>query len=86
MATRFKRQWNNDKSSNPTPLWTISPFKDSRPSKGDTTDLAVGDINGDGYADVVASLGGKSQKGVVEIYSGQDQSLLARFKPFAGVN
>lgn len=82
----LKRQWNNDKSSNPTPLWTISPFKDSRPSKGDTTDLAVGDINGDGYADVVASLGGKSQKGVVEIYSGQDQSLLARFKPFAGGN
>jgi len=45
--------------------------------------LAIGDINGDGYADIVASLGGKNSRGVVEIYSGEDRELLARLSPFS---
>ncbi len=79
----LKRGWGSPKANDPNPLWTITPFKTISPSRSDTTDLAIGDINGDGYADVAASLGGKNRKGIVEIYSGEDRSLMARLTPFA---
>jgi FtsP/CotA-like multicopper oxidase with cupredoxin domain len=79
----LKQDWSKGRSVSPDPLWTIDPFKSNTASTSATTDLAVGDINGDGFADVVASLGGKRIDGVVEIFSGKDQKLLARLNPFA---
>jgi len=79
----LKQDWSKAKAKDPNPLWTITPFKSISYSRSDATDLAVGDINGDGYADVVASLGGKNRKGIVEIYSGEDRALLARLTPFS---
>lgn len=79
----LKRDWNNLKAKDPNPLWTITPFKNIRHTQGDSTDLAVGDINGDGYDDIAASLGSENRKGIIEIYSGEDRSLLARLTPFS---
>ena len=79
----LKQNWNNPKKNSPNPLWTITPFKNTNYTKRDSTDLAIGDINGDGYGDIAASLGSSSLKGVIEIYSGDDRSLLARLTPFS---
>jgi len=79
----LKQKLTSAKNNNPKPLWKISPFENIDHGKGDSTDLAIGDINGDGYADIVASLGGKNSRGVVEIYSGEDRELLARLRPFS---
>ena len=65
------------------PLWTINPFATVKKGTSGTTDLAVGDVNGDGFSDVVASLGGSSLSGLVEVYSGKDRRLLATLHPFA---
>ncbi|MBM5795007.1 MAG: hypothetical protein FJ049_02610 [Cyanobacteria bacterium M_surface_7_m2_037] len=79
----LKRAWNRPNGNNPSPIWTIAPFKTINTTKRDATDLAVGDINGDGYDDIAASLGSRSRRGIVEIYSGEDRSLLARLTPFS---
>ena len=80
----LKRNWNRTNDKDPSPLWTITPFKAIKNiNNRDSTDLAVGDINGDGYDDIAASLGSASRRGIVEIYSGEDRSLLARLTPFS---
>ena len=86
----LKRAWNSEISSNATtasnqvlPLSTIQPFQNQTFDRTATTDLAIGDVDGDGYADIVASLGSEKTKGLVEIYSGKDNQLLATLNPFA---
>ena len=44
--------------------------------------MAVGDIDGDGHADIVAGIGASDMKPIIEIYSGADYSLMGRIKPF----
>ena len=70
----------------PSPLWTIAPFTSVTAASTGITDLAVGDINGDGFSDIAASLGSSNLAGLVEIYSGKDRKLLASLLPFAGTN
>ena len=47
-----------------------------------TTSIAVGDIDGDGHADIIAGIGGPDMMPMVEIYSGSDYSLIAKIMPF----
>ena len=79
----LKRSWARAKTTTPTPLWTIDAFKGYNYTSKDTTDLAVGDVNGDGYADIVTSIGGGDKTGIIDVYSGANRKLLARLTPFA---
>lgn len=80
----LQNDWSKGGSGSPEMLSTIRPFKNSSFTPQATTDLAIGDIDGDGYSDVVASLGGKGTKGIVEVFSGKNNKLLARLTPFSG--
>ncbi len=44
--------------------------------------LATGDVNGDGYSDIVVGISRDEQAPLIEIYSGKDFSLLSRITPF----
>ena len=61
---------------------TIRPFAGRNLRPQAETALAVGDITGDGYADVIVGIGGGGQRPEVEVYSGKDYSLIARLTPF----
>ncbi|MBL6802540.1 MAG: multicopper oxidase domain-containing protein [Synechococcus sp. BS307-5m-G38] len=62
-------------------LGTIEPFAGHH-SETSTTSIAVGDIDGDGHADIIAGIGGPDMMPMVEIYSGADYSLMAKIMPF----
>ena len=65
-------------------LKDIVPFKNINIGRNSETSLAVGDIDGDGHADVIAGIGGANMEPIIEIYSGADYSLMGRIAPFLG--
>ncbi|QNJ02251.1 multicopper oxidase domain-containing protein [Synechococcus sp. PROS-U-1] len=71
-----------DGTDNNYVLKDITPFKKINYTNKSETSLAVGDIDGDGHADIVAGIGGSNMKPIIEIYSGADYSLMGRIKPF----
>jgi len=65
-------------------LKDITPFQDLKYTADAKTSLTVGDIDGDGHADIVAGIGGPDLKPTIEIYSGADYSLMGVINPFLG--
>ena len=63
-------------------LADITPFKGINHDISSETSLAVGDIDGDGHADIIAGIGSKKLQPIIEIYSGADYSLMGRISPF----
>lgn len=59
----------------------ITPFG-GRNFRNAQTALAVGDVNGDGFSDVIIGIGGANLRPRVQIFSGKDSSLLANLSPF----
>ncbi|TAF10137.1 MAG: DUF4114 domain-containing protein [Nostocales cyanobacterium] len=59
----------------------FNPFQNITASKDQIASVASGDINGDGFADVVVGLGGGIAP-IIEIYSGKDFQLMSRISPF----
>lgn len=45
--------------------------------------MAVGDIDGDGFAEIIAGIGSNNLQPAIKIYSGADYSLMGRINPFA---
>ena len=62
-------------------LGKIKPFAGHH-SENCKTSIAVGDIDGDGHADIIAGIGGPDMMPMVEIYSGADYSMMAKIMPF----
>ncbi|MFM7225818.1 MAG: multicopper oxidase domain-containing protein, partial [Actinomycetota bacterium] len=83
---RLQREWQRDNGEAGKPvtraLHEFKPFDGKKVSRKARADLAVGDVNGDGYSDIAVTVGGKSQQAVLEVYSGKDLSLMASFNPF----
>ncbi len=69
--------------SKKTLLYRITPFSGLQIDRKAQADLAIGDIDGDGYGDVVVTVGGGSTRATAQVYSGKDGSLFAEFNPFA---
>ena len=63
-------------------LKDITPFEGINHDSKSRTSLAVGDIDGDGFADIVAGIGSNDLQPTIEIYSGADYSLMGRINPF----
>jgi hypothetical protein len=55
----------------------LNAFLPFRPSSSSGVRVATGDINGDGFADIVCASGG-----IVKVISGADGTTLKRFRPF----
>ncbi|MTJ46740.1 DUF4114 domain-containing protein [Dolichospermum sp. UHCC 0259] len=62
-------------------LTEITPFQDITPTKEQIASVASGDIDGDGFADIVVGLGGDIAP-IIEIYSGKNYHLMSRLNPF----
>jgi hypothetical protein len=64
-------------------LTEITPFQDLgiTPTTEQIASVASGDIDGDGYADIVVGLGGGVAP-IIEIYSGKDHELISRISAF----
>ena len=60
----------------------FTPFEEIEVSPEQVASVAVGDINGDGYADIAVGIGGGISP-LIEIYSGKDYELLSRVTPFS---
>jgi hypothetical protein len=63
-------------------LAEFHPFQDINVSPNTKASIATGDLNGDGYSDIIVGIGGEEQKPLIEIYSGKDSSLVSRIAPF----
>ena len=59
----------------------FTPFLNISPSSKQIASVASGDIDGDGFSDIVVGLGGGVDP-VIEVYSGKDYRLLSRINPF----
>ncbi|ARV57818.1 copper oxidase [Nostocales cyanobacterium HT-58-2] len=59
----------------------FTPFEGIDISPLSKASIATGDINGDGYSDIVVGIGGNGQS-LIEVYSGKDFSLLSKIAPF----
>ncbi|MEB3191100.1 MAG: multicopper oxidase domain-containing protein [Snowella sp.] len=62
-------------------LSEINPFQDFQSALQQGSAIASGDINGDGFADVIVGLGGGIAPRI-EIYSGQNYQLMTKLNPF----
>ncbi|MDZ8055933.1 MAG: DUF4114 domain-containing protein [Aulosira sp. ZfuVER01] len=83
-ATLIQKQESQTKIDglDPSSLLTeINPFQNIAPSTNQIASVASGDIDGDGFSDIVVGLGGGIAP-IIEIYSGQDYQLKARIAPF----
>jgi FtsP/CotA-like multicopper oxidase with cupredoxin domain/Ca2+-binding RTX toxin-like protein len=59
----------------------FNPFLNFTVSPNAKTSLATGDINGDGFSDIVVGMGGIKDP-IIEVYSGKNYQLLSRISPF----
>ncbi|OUL24614.1 hypothetical protein BV372_28815 [Nostoc sp. T09] len=62
-------------------LREINPFQDIAATTNQIASVAAGDIDGDGFSDIVVGLGGGVTP-IIEIYSGKDYQLKVRLSPF----
>jgi FtsP/CotA-like multicopper oxidase with cupredoxin domain/Ca2+-binding RTX toxin-like protein len=62
-------------------LTQFSPFPNIAIPANAKTSIASGDINGDGYSDIIVALGGVEHP-IIEVYSGLDYHLMTRIDPF----
>lgn len=62
-------------------LTEFNPFSNLNFTRQQQAEIASGDINGDGFADIITALGGGITP-IIEIYSGKDYSLLGNLNPF----
>jgi hypothetical protein len=62
-------------------LAEIRPFANITPTLDQTASIASGDVNGDGFAEIVAAIAGGVAP-LIEIYSGQNYELIASIAPF----
>lgn len=59
----------------------FNPFQNITASKNQIASVASGDIDGDGFADIIVGLGGDIAP-IIEIYSGKDFQLMSRISAF----
>ncbi|MFB2878763.1 multicopper oxidase domain-containing protein [Floridanema aerugineum] len=59
----------------------FSPFVNQTFTPNAKASVAAGDINGDGFSDIIVGVGGNANP-LIEVYSGLDYHLIARISPF----
>lgn len=62
-------------------LTQFSPFANQTFTPNAKTSVAAGDINGDGFSDIIVGVGGIANP-LIEVYSGLDYHLITRISPF----